>query len=127
MRAATVYYHVSDLDRAVQFYTTVLGLPLKHRFGSRWAEVDAGPITIGLHPTEDGKAVATGGGGTVSFTIEQAQDFEGLVETLKSRGANVGPIRTPPRGKFVIVQDPDGNELHLIQFAQDWKRENRYE
>jgi catechol 2,3-dioxygenase-like lactoylglutathione lyase family enzyme len=125
MRAATVYYYVSDLDRALQFYTSVIGLKLKHRFGARWAEVEAGPITIGLHPS-DGKPVAVGGGGTVSFTVEPEIDFEAFIEELRAKGAEVSPVRTPPRGRFVIVKDPDGNELHFIQFSATWKSENNY-
>ena len=42
---------VSNMDRAVQFYTEVLGLKLTNRFGDHWATVDAGKgLTIGLHP-----------------------------------------------------------------------------
>jgi catechol 2,3-dioxygenase-like lactoylglutathione lyase family enzyme len=37
---ATVF--VSNMDRAVQFYTEVLGLKLTNRFGDNWATVEAG-------------------------------------------------------------------------------------
>ena len=43
---ATVF--VSDMDRAVRFYTEVLGLKLTNRFGNHWATVEAGKgLTIG--------------------------------------------------------------------------------
>ena len=54
LKATTAFYDVQDMDRAVKFYTETLGFPLKVRFGNNWAEVDAGSISIGLHPTEDG-------------------------------------------------------------------------
>jgi catechol 2,3-dioxygenase-like lactoylglutathione lyase family enzyme len=39
---------VSNMDRAVRFYTEVLGLKLKNRFGDHWATVVAGNgLTIG--------------------------------------------------------------------------------
>ena len=123
MRLATVYDCVQDLDRALQFYTDVLGLPLKHRFGDRWAEVEAGSVTIGLHPVEEGEQVQGEGGGTASFTVE---NIETLAAQLREKGASVGEIRNPPRGKFMMVTDPDGNQLHFIEFSPNWRNENRY-
>lgn len=127
MKAATVYYDVQDLGRSIRFYTEVIGLALKFRFGDRWAEVDAGPISIGLHPTENGEPVAQGGGGTVSFTVDPGIALEDLTATLRERGADVSQIRARPRGRFVMITDPDGNQLHVIQFSSQWKQENEYD
>ena len=45
----TVY--VSNMDRAVRFYSETLGLKLAYRFGDHWASIEAGTgLTIGLHP-----------------------------------------------------------------------------
>jgi predicted enzyme related to lactoylglutathione lyase len=123
IKAAQVYYYVSDMDKAIQFYTETLGLPLKIRFDNYWAEVDAGPITIGLHPTEDGKKPKQGGGGTISFRVA---DIESFVEEIKKKGANVGKIQTPERGKFAMISDPDGNMIHVVEFSEEWMKENEY-
>src|SRR5689334_7847430 len=123
LQAVQVYYYVKNMDIAVKFYTEVLGLPLKIRFENYWAEVDAGPITIGLHPTEDGKKPKQGGGGTVSFRVE---DIEALVGTFKKRGARVSRIFTPDRGRFAMITDPDGNMIHIVEFEKKWVRENKY-
>ncbi|MGE4130388.1 MAG: VOC family protein [Bdellovibrionales bacterium] len=123
LKATTAFYDVQNMDRAVQFYTEKLGFPLKVRFGDNWAEVDAGSISIGLHPTEDGAPVSTDGGATVSFAVE---DLEKVVSHLKERGVEVGEIRTPPRGKFAMVKDSEGNYLHMIEFEKKWKTENSY-
>ncbi len=41
---------VTDMDRAVRFYTETLGLGLKYRAGDHFAMIDAGGgLTIGLH------------------------------------------------------------------------------
>ena len=46
-----VVLRVSDMDRAVVFYTEILGLKLTNRFGDHWATVQAGAsLTVGLHP-----------------------------------------------------------------------------
>jgi catechol 2,3-dioxygenase-like lactoylglutathione lyase family enzyme len=41
---------VSDMDRAVKFYTEVLGMKLEYRFGNHWASLRTGDLAIGLHP-----------------------------------------------------------------------------
>jgi catechol 2,3-dioxygenase-like lactoylglutathione lyase family enzyme len=51
---------VADMDRAVDFYAQVLKLPLRERFGSDWAEVQAPRVTIGLHP--QGEHTSSGAG-----------------------------------------------------------------
>lgn len=122
LTASLVYYNVSDMTRAVRYYAEALGLPLVLRFADDWAEVDAGPITIGLHLAEDGQPPSQGGG-TVSFTVK---DIEALVAELHSHGAQVGPVRATPRGKIAMVRDPDGNLLHLIDFAPEWLESTGY-
>jgi len=49
--SGNVTVYVSNMDRAVRFYTEVLGLKLAYRFGDHWASVEVGRgLTIGLHP-----------------------------------------------------------------------------
>lgn len=124
LKASTVFFDVQDMDRAVHFYTEILGLPLKVRFQNNWAEVDAGSISIGLHPTDDGEAVETGGGGVVSFYVSNAEKVRAH---LMEKGCDVTAIRNPPRGKFFMLKDPDGNYLHLIEFNNEWKKEMGYQ
>jgi extradiol dioxygenase family protein len=45
---ATIY--VSDGQRSVDFYSGVLGLRVVFRAGDHWAQLDAGGLSIGLHP-----------------------------------------------------------------------------
>lgn len=121
--ATTAFYNVQNMDRAVRFYTEKLGFPLKVRFGDNWAEVDAGSISIGLHPTEEGAAVEGEGGAILSFAVD---DVESLAAALKEKGVEVSAIRNPPRGKFAMIKDSEGNYLHFIEFAKKWKDENAY-
>ena len=121
LTATMIYYYVSDMDKAIKFYTEVLGLPLKVRFENHWAEVDAGPITIGLHPTGGSKPKK--GGGTISLNVN---DIDGFVNEIKSKGAKVGKIQSPERGKFVMISDPDGNEIHVVEFDPKWVKKTKY-
>ena len=45
---------VDDLDRAVDFYSNVLGMVEDLRFGDNWAEMVVQGLTIGLHPKKVG-------------------------------------------------------------------------
>jgi len=45
---------VDDLDKAVDFYTQVLGMVEDLRFGDNWAEMVVQGLTIGLHPKKVG-------------------------------------------------------------------------
>jgi catechol 2,3-dioxygenase-like lactoylglutathione lyase family enzyme len=123
LRATTVFFYVENLDRAIDFYTNTLGLPLKVRHGNNWAEVNAGTISIGLHPLDEGETVSGDGGGTISFAVS---DLDSLVKMLKEKGATIGDIRTPPRGRFVMGKDSEGNSLHFIEFSEKWKKESGY-
>src|SRR5215831_5142587 len=52
--SGNVTVYVTNMDRAVRFYTDVLGLKLAYRFGDHWASVELGKgLTIGLHPTNE--------------------------------------------------------------------------
>ena len=121
LKAVQVYYYVRNMDHAVKFYTETLGLPLRIRFENYWAEVDAGPITIGLHPSDDGKKPTQGG--TASFLVD---NIEAMVAELKKKGAKVSKIFTPERGKFAMITDPDGNMIHIVEFSKQWAKESKY-
>jgi predicted enzyme related to lactoylglutathione lyase len=109
---ATVF--VSNMDRAVQFYTQVLGLKLTNRFGDHWATVDAGKgLTIGLHPASD-KYPAPGTKGGMMLGMEVQGAIEKVVDTLSKKGVQFkGSIVRDQAGNFVHLEDPDGNEIYL--------------
>ncbi|HEU4717699.1 MAG TPA: VOC family protein, partial [Bacteroidia bacterium] len=119
--ALQVYFYVRSMDRSVDFYTKTLGFPLRVRFGNFWAEVDAGPVTIGLHPGKKGKAKPEEGG-ILSLGVK---DIENVYTSLKEKKVKVGKMHTPDRGKFFMITDPDGYELHVVEFDPKWKKANR--
>ena len=54
IEGGTPTIYVSNMDRAVEFYTEVLGLGLISRYGNEWASVDVGKgLTLGLHPAAE--------------------------------------------------------------------------
>ncbi len=109
---ATVF--VSNMDRAVQFYTEVLGLKLTNRFGDSWATVDAGKgLTIGLHPASPKyPAPGTKGGMMLGMEVEGAIDK--VVASLGKKGVQFkDSVIRSEAGNFVHLEDPDGNEIYL--------------
>ncbi len=113
---ATVF--VSSMDKAVRFYTEVLGLRLAERYGDHWATVDAGRgFIIGLHPASP-KYPAPGTKGGIVLGMEVTQPLETLVPELKQKGVRfTGEIVREQAGNFAHLQDPDGNPIYLWETA----------
>lgn len=109
---ATVF--VSNMDRAVHFYTQVLGLKLTNRFGDHWATVDAGKgLTIGLHPASP-KYPAPGTKGGMMLGMEVQGSIEKAVASLSEKGVKFkGSVVRDQAGNFIHLEDPDGNEIYL--------------
>jgi catechol 2,3-dioxygenase-like lactoylglutathione lyase family enzyme len=112
--APTIF--VSDLDRAVTFYTTTLGLDLEYRAGNDFAMIDAGQgFKIGLHPpSQQGPVPGTHGAISVGLTV--SEPIERVMETLRQRGVTFrGPIVDDGSVRLAFFGDPDGNDLYLCE------------
>jgi len=113
---ATVY--VSDMDRAVRFYTETLEFDLTRRIGNEWAEVDAGGgFGIGLHPHHGNPHTPPPGArGSISIGFEVDEPLDEVVAKLKSRGVQFhGPILNDDPVRLAFFGDPDGNALYLCE------------
>jgi len=53
----TVAVMVRNMDAAIQFYTEVMGMELKQRYGDHYAEITTPNMDIGLHPASAAKTV----------------------------------------------------------------------
>lgn len=109
---ATVF--ISNMDRAVRFYTETLGLKLAQRYGDDWATVDAGQgFTIGLHPASP-KYPAPGTKGGVTVGLMVTEPMAGVVDRLRAQGVVfTGEIVRGQGGTFANLEDPDGNPIYL--------------
>lgn len=121
-RAGVVTIYVSDMDRAVQFYTEALGFALNERYGNHWASIDGGPgLTIGLHPAT--AEVPAGRQGSIALGLYLSQPIAEAIKTLTSRGiAFTGPvINDDGMLSLAFFTDPDGNSLYLAEMSQSYK------
>ena len=106
---ATVF--VSDMDRAIDFYTETLGLKLTNRFGNNWATVQAGAtLTIGLHPASP-KYPAPRTKGSMILALEIDEPIAVAIARLSEKGVRFGPVVRDEPGAFVHFEDPDGNNI----------------
>jgi catechol 2,3-dioxygenase-like lactoylglutathione lyase family enzyme len=120
---ATVY--VSNMDAAIQFYTTRLGFALTNRFGNQWATLDVGSsywtegsagLTIGLHPASSQHA-APGTAGGIGFGFETYMPIAQVVSLLTERGVGItSEIIRYEGGNCVMVEAADGLPTYINEF-----------
>ena len=109
----TVY--VTDMDRALRFYTETLGLELAYRAGPGWAVVRAPDgFAVGLHDAMDSASVGESGSTTLGFHVDR--DLEEAVSELSDRGVNFVTDRTEDTAvPLAYFEDPDGNRMYLAE------------
>ena len=110
---ATVY--VSDMDRAVRFYTEVIGLKLTNRFGNHWATVQAGQtLVIGLHPwSASYPPPGTSGSVQIGLVVSRDEPIEAFAARLRQYGVEVTDIIRSAEASYLSFPDPDGNLIYV--------------
>lgn len=117
---------VNDQDRALDFYTNVLGFKKRADNPTADASTPDGPrfLAVGvkdqdfllvLWPGTPGQGDPVQGRIPAAYTIE-TQDCREAFEALKSRGVKFETeVLEYPWGDVAVFQDPDGNRLQLRQ------------
>lgn len=114
---AAVSVYISNMDRAVKFYTEALGLTLQTRIGNEWAEVatDDG-FVIGLHPAHPPTSCLPGTAGAINIELRAAGDLEPAIESLTKHCVSfTSAIQDYEHVRLITCADPDGNQLFLAQ------------
>jgi catechol 2,3-dioxygenase-like lactoylglutathione lyase family enzyme len=116
-----VRYIVSDVQGAIDFYTTHLGFTLNTRAAPAFADVVRGPLRLLLSgPASSGARAtpddaATPGRNRIQLVV---QDLD--TEITRLRAARL-PMRSNlvsgPGGRQILLADPDGNLIELFQPA----------
>jgi predicted enzyme related to lactoylglutathione lyase len=129
MKIKLTAVYVDDQDKALRFYTDVLGLTKKadvSRGGYRWLTVaspdepDGGEIQLALDDNPAGKAYqqalfAQGQPAVMFFT----DDIDGDYERIKSRGAEFTmPPTEVPGSTITQLNDTCGNLLQISQLRR---------
>jgi len=122
-RELLVNIDVSDLGRAVAFYTEAFGLSVTRRFGATAAELSGWPVRLYLLQKAEGSA---GAGESlrrydrhwtpVHLDIVVDDIGVALSGALAAGARAETEIRTEVWGKIVVLADPFGHGLCLIEF-----------
>jgi catechol 2,3-dioxygenase-like lactoylglutathione lyase family enzyme len=120
---ATVRYLVSDVDRAIAFYSERLGFTLEQRMGPAFAIVMrddlelwlAGPKSSAARAMPDGRKPEPGGWNRLVLELE---DLDAAVSRLRDDGVSFrNDLVSGPGGRQILLEDPDGNPIELFQPA----------
>lgn len=116
-RVRTIGVPVTDQGRALDFYTTVLGLDKTADFpmggGNRWIEVTptGGGPSIALVPAKPGAPAGVETG--IRLTAPDTDTFR---EHLLDQGASADEVlRWPGVPPMFAFRDQDGNGLEIVQ------------
>jgi len=119
-----VRYQVSDVRRAVAFYTEHLGFKLEHQQLPAFASVSlghldlllSGPGASGSRPMRGGQHQQPGGWNRIVLRVE---DLPKQIERLKNAGLHFrNEMESGPHGRQVQLEDPDGNPIELFDSAK---------
>lgn len=122
-RTGAVRYQITDVERAVAFYTEHLGFDVTLRGGSAFASVVNGNLTLflsgpgssGARQLPDGATQKPGGYNRIVLEVD---DLDAAITEL--RGADVtfrNTVETGPGGRQIQLSDPDGNPVELFEAA----------
>lgn len=112
---------VTDLDRAEQFYTEVLGLKVLQRFGQHQVLLQCGALNLALFERRDLPPRVTDrienplGKGHHAFKVSPA-GWQEIPKTFAARGVpTYGPIDWGDHDCLYFL-DPDGNLLEIVAY-----------
>ncbi len=122
-RVGNVILAVRDLDRSIEFYHKLIGLPIKNERRS-WVDLGTTGALLSLHPaslTAEHMGSSIDNGITIGFIVG---DVTSAVGELKAKGVRVyRDVIEKDAGKNAIVLDPDDYLVSL--FEPNFKDKNQ--
>ncbi len=126
MPSVIVNVDVDDLDKAVRFYTSALGLRAGRRFGGGGIELVGAEVPIHLLVAAAGSAPSRGGAATRDYARHWTpvhldfivDDIEAEVARAVAAGARVEvPVERHAYGRMAVLADPFGHGFCLLELA----------
>jgi lactoylglutathione lyase len=112
-RVGNVILTVKDLDKSVEFYNKILGMPIK-RERDNWIDLGQTGALLSLHPTSD-----TDGDSSIDNRILigfVVGDVSSAIDELKLKNIKIHrDIQDKSSGKNAILLDPDGYMISLFE------------
>lgn len=113
-----IYYTVTDVERAIKFYSEALEMKLLFSEDG-WTAMDCGGLQIGLHPTDPGETIfkvprdSHGAHGQATLTL-RSDDITTDRARIEKCGGKILGENDAPWGHMLVFEDPDGNVLKLM-------------
>lgn len=126
--SAVVRYQISDVDRAVRFYTERLGFTLDLHAGTAFAAVSrgdlrlllSGPGSSGARAMPDGRGQVAGGWNRIVLYVD---DLTAILDRLRAAGTVFrNDVERGPGGAQIQIEDPDGNPIELHEAPTEASR-----
>ena len=130
-RVGHIHLKVADLDRAIAFYSGVLGFELQQKFGSQAAFLSAGGYHhhIGLNTWESRGATPPPPGHTglyhTAFLYPDRASLGDALRRVVEAGIPLDGAADHGVSEAIYLRDPDGNgvELYRDRDEADWPRD----
>ena len=119
-----VRYQVKDVQRAITFYTEMLGFKLDFQNLPAFGQVStgglklilSGPGASGSRPMPDGREQDPGGWNRIVLHVEE---LPARIAELQQKGAHFrNTLEAGPGGRQIQLEDPDGNPIELFEPAR---------
>jgi len=130
-RIGHVHLKVADLDRAIGFYSGVLGFEVQQKFGTRAAFLSAGGYHhhLGLNTWEalNGTSAPRGHTGLyhTAFLYPDRAQLADALRRVVAAGIVIEGAADHGVSEAIYLSDPDGNgvELYRDRAQADWPRD----
>ena len=114
-KVGNVILAVKDIDKSLQFYHEIIGLPIKNQRRS-WVDLGTTGALLSLHPaslTAQHIGSSIENGITIGFLVG---DVTSAVEELREKGVTIyRDIVEKDAGKNAVVLDPDDYLISLFE------------
>ncbi len=130
-RVGHIHLKVSDLDRAIRFYTEALGFQVTQRMGDSAAFLSAGGYHhhVGLNTWESKAGSSPPRSATglyhVAFLYPDRHELASALRRLIKRDVRLEGAADHGVSEALYLRDPDGNgiELYWDRPAEEWPRD----
>lgn len=109
---------VKDMEKSLEFYRDIVGLPVIRRFspapGMEICFLGEGETKVELACGPNYKAAAGAEGVSLGFEVKSVDE---MIEFIKDKELEVagGPYQPAPHIKFFYVKDPDGVSVQFVE------------
>ena len=117
-QVCVISIYVPNIEKAIEFYTTVLGFEVNKQYGPKIVTLIHGDLPLVLEESNESKSIPKDFSGVVLAL--KTDDIHHTVKKLKEHNVEFiadEPMDCPP-GKVISFRDPFGNVLEYLQFKK---------